>query len=217
MSCDAVARVLAGYRSAAPGLIARFEALSSSQVLAPVADLLPPPPGPALDIGAGTGRDAAWLARQGYRTRAVEPVAALRAAGQARHGEIIDWCDDRLPDLPVLRGARARYQLVLANGVLHHLPPAGQITAIDSMACLLAPGGAGGSVAAPWTHPAGPARVRHRHGRSGQTRGTAWPHHPALPHRVGLGPTGKPRRRGQKGLAVSFSGMIICAMPAKIR
>lgn len=141
MSCDAVARVLAGYQTAAPGLIARFEALSSSQILAPVADLLPPPPGPALDIGAGTGRDAAWLARRGYHTCAVEPVVALRAAGQARHGDIIDWCDDRLPDLPVLRGAAQRYQLVLANGVLHHLPPAGQITAIDSMARLLAPGG----------------------------------------------------------------------------
>jgi protein-L-isoaspartate O-methyltransferase len=34
----------------------------------------------ALDVGAGSGRDAAWLAYKGYEVIAVEPSAKLRAA-----------------------------------------------------------------------------------------------------------------------------------------
>ncbi len=74
------------------------------QVLAPVGDLLLARAGTALDIGAGTGRDAAWLARRGHRVLAVEPVAALRSAGEALHRMAnLEWLDDGLPEL-----ARAR-------------------------------------------------------------------------------------------------------------
>ena len=41
-------------------------------------NLLPRPPGRALDVGAGTGRDAAWLARLGFQVVAVEPSGVLR-------------------------------------------------------------------------------------------------------------------------------------------
>lgn len=54
----------------------------------------------ALDVGVGSGRDAAWLAYKGYAVIAVEPSAKLRAAAKRLHPEAtIRWLDDRLPDL----------------------------------------------------------------------------------------------------------------------
>ena len=53
-----------------------------------------------LDVGAGTGRDAAWLARLGHEVVAVEPSAAMRAEAERRHPAArIRWIDDRLPGL----------------------------------------------------------------------------------------------------------------------
>ena len=44
---------------------------------------LPEPNGLALDIGAGSGRDAAALAKRGWDVLAVEPAAGLREKGEA--------------------------------------------------------------------------------------------------------------------------------------
>ncbi len=49
----------------------------------------------ALDVGAGSGRDAAWLASKGYGVIAVEPSAKLRTAAKHLHPEAtIRWLDD---------------------------------------------------------------------------------------------------------------------------
>ncbi|HYJ51710.1 MAG TPA: methyltransferase domain-containing protein [Allosphingosinicella sp.] len=87
--------ILQGYAANAAELIPRFDALSTRDVLAPVAALLPARPSRVLDIGAGTGRDAAWLADQGHHVVAVEPVEELREAGMALHpSERIAWVKD---------------------------------------------------------------------------------------------------------------------------
>ncbi len=39
----------------------------------------------ALDIGVGSGRDAAWLASLGYGVVASEPVVGMRAEAQRMH------------------------------------------------------------------------------------------------------------------------------------
>ena len=63
-----------------------------------LAGLLPTAPALMLDIGAGSGRDAAWLAAAGHQMLAVEPAAALRQHGQRLHpDERICWLDDRPP------------------------------------------------------------------------------------------------------------------------
>ncbi|BBE11144.1 hypothetical protein HH1059_20120 [Halorhodospira halochloris] len=51
-----------------------------------------------LDIGAGSGRDAAWLAEQGHDVVAVEPAAELRQEAQRRHpDEWISWLGNMVP------------------------------------------------------------------------------------------------------------------------
>jgi SAM-dependent methyltransferase len=71
-----------------------------------VLPLLPAAPASVIDIGAGTGRDAAWLAERGYRVVAVEPTEALRSRAIALHpSPAIEWIDDSLPALRARRRA----------------------------------------------------------------------------------------------------------------
>jgi SAM-dependent methyltransferase len=130
---------LSGYAAAAAELIPRYEALDPAALYAPVLPYLPAAPGRLLDVGAGTGRDAAWFAARGWQALAVEPVAAFRAAG-ARHGAAVAWLDDALPDLA--RVAGPPFDLVLVNAVWHHLDPAARTRAWPRLATLTAPGGA---------------------------------------------------------------------------
>lgn len=135
-------RIFDGYAEEAAALIAQFEALSSAEVLAPVADLLPARPSRILEVGAGTGRDAAWLAEKGHRVVAVEPVRALREAGRALHpSPRIVWVDDSLPDLATLRRTGELFDLVLLVAVWQHLRPDRHAAALADLAALTAPGG----------------------------------------------------------------------------
>ena len=138
----ATANVLQGYAEDAPELVDRFESLSTDAILAPVRDLLPCSPCRILDVGAGTGRDAAWFARQGHEVVAVEPVAGLRSAGIERHPCAgLVWIDDRLPDLEAVAATGVRFDLILLDGVWQHLPPPDHPRGLDALAALLAPGG----------------------------------------------------------------------------
>ena len=133
--------VLRGYAQDAAELIPRFEALRTPEVLAPVEGLLPVERSRILDIGAGTGRDAAWLAARGHDVDAVEPVKELREAGMAFHpSDRIRWVDDRLPALDRLR-ERPPYNLILVVGVWQHLLVTEHRPAIETLAGRLASGG----------------------------------------------------------------------------
>ena len=122
-------------------LIDHYDAVDPARMLASVRPLLPDPPARIGDIGAGTGRDAAWLQRQGYAIVAVEPAAALRAHGSSRRDPAINWFDDRLPDLTHLAARRERFDALLLNGVWHHLDAAERRTALSVLCRLLAPKG----------------------------------------------------------------------------
>ena len=130
------------YRIHAERLGKRFNDLSPEQVLASVANYLPAPPARILDIGAGTGRDAAWLARQGHEVTAVEPVDELaRQAADFPGADRIAWIDDQLPVLAKLQDRPASFDFCLMSGVWHHMAPADRPTALTTIARLLAPGG----------------------------------------------------------------------------
>lgn len=137
MSADAI---LKGYVDAADDQIARMEAIDTARLLSPVASVLGRPDR-MLDVGAGTGRNAAWFAERGSRAVAVEPVAELRRAGQARHGSAVRWIDDRLPALATVRAEGERFDLILLSAVWQHLDAPDRAAAMPGLADLLAPEG----------------------------------------------------------------------------
>ncbi len=131
-----------GYEADAADLVARYDSLSTAEVLAPVADLLPSAPSRILDVGAGTGRDAAWFAELGHEVIAVEPVESFRSAGLALHPSArIEWLDDRLPDLCAVSANGLCFDFILLVGVWQHLNPTDQPTALKTLAGLLTHGG----------------------------------------------------------------------------
>jgi len=104
--------------------------------------LMPPPPSLVLDVGAGTGRDAAALAALGHRVVAVEPTAELRAYGAQQHDSArIEWVDDGLPDLEQVYARRQPFDLILLIAVWMHLDAGQQARAMERVAGLLTAGG----------------------------------------------------------------------------
>jgi SAM-dependent methyltransferase len=141
VSAEAETAVLEGYQAAATAeRIASWEAIDDAALLRPVASFLPSPPARLAEVGAGTGRTAAWLAAKGNEVTAIEPVAALREAGMALHaGRGIDWIDDRLPGLTNLRDRT--FDGVLLIAVWQHLPLASREAAMARLAAMIAPRG----------------------------------------------------------------------------
>ncbi|WP_316230670.1 class I SAM-dependent methyltransferase [Bradyrhizobium sp. SZCCHNR1051] len=131
-----------GYAAEADGLFVRYESIPSEQVHAAVLHLLPNTPARVLDIGAGTGRDAAWLAGLGHQVVAVEPTDALRVGAMRLHASpAITWIDDSLPELATLAARDEQFDLVMLTAVLMHLDEEQRRRALPNIAARIAPGG----------------------------------------------------------------------------
>src|SRR5260370_34740564 len=114
-----------GYADEAEELFNLYESFSAADAHRAVLHLIPPEPSRILDIGSGTGRDAAWFASQGHRVVAVEPTDALRIPAMALHpSPLIEWLDDSLPDLALLlaRGVKI-YVVMLPTVCLRPVSP----------------------------------------------------------------------------------------------
>ena len=130
-----------GYDAQAPELVARYESISFEDAHDGILDLVPPSPCRVLDIGAGSGRDAAWFAARGDAVTAVEPTRGMRERGQALHASPrIEWIDDGLPELQRVRG-RA-FDLVWISAVWFHLTDTERAEAMPVVAALVGDGGA---------------------------------------------------------------------------
>ncbi len=130
-----------GYGEQADTLVDSYESVVFDDLYRPLMELLPKG-GRALDIGTGTGRDAAALARRGFRVHAVEPTAELRAHGQRLHPDPnITWIDDSLPDLAQVHAGSERFDLILMTAVWMHLDERERGHALPRITDLLAPGG----------------------------------------------------------------------------
>lgn len=66
------------YEQNAVTVIPAYESLRAENVHSWLLGLLPDRSSLVLDIGAGSGREAAWLAGQGHEAIAVEPATAMR-------------------------------------------------------------------------------------------------------------------------------------------
>lgn len=131
----------AGYAEQAEALVAQYEALDFAAVHREVLPLIPALPCDVLEVGAGTGRDAAALAAMGHRVLAVEPTAALRERARALHPSgRIAWLDDALPALARVRAPGQGFGLVMLTAVWMHLDAAERRAGMPRLAGLMAPG-----------------------------------------------------------------------------
>ena len=93
----------------------------------------------ALDLGCGLGRNARWLARQGYRVTGLDLSAYAVAEARRRTADPTvtyleaDLLRDPLPLPPA--------DLVYDSGCFHHLPPHRRLTYLSVLGRLLKPGG----------------------------------------------------------------------------
>ena len=84
-----------GYEHEAPELLKRYEAMSFEAAHPDPLDLIPPPRIRVLDIGAGTGRDAAWFAAAGRAHLALQPRPGSGDTSTFvvidHHGQTVSW------------------------------------------------------------------------------------------------------------------------------
>jgi len=104
-----------------------------------------------LDLGAGSGRDAKYIADQAQETHketnniqviAVEPAKELLKLGQRyTKGTKIRWLSDSLPELRHVIKLKTRFELILLSAVWMHVAPEERAYAIRKLACILKSGG----------------------------------------------------------------------------
>ena len=130
-----------GYAEEAEALFEQYESIPAAEAHRAVLHLMPAMPVRVLDIGSGTGRDAAWFASRGHSVVAVEPTVAMRVPAMALHpSPRIDWLDDSLPDLAAVRARRETFDLVMLTAVWMHLDETQRRQAMPNLAALMRPG-----------------------------------------------------------------------------
>lgn len=130
-----------GYADEAEALLVQYESLAFEQVQRWSLPLIPPPPRRILEIGAGTGRDAAGFAALGHSVVAVEPTHELRTRAAELHpSPAIEWVDDSLPDLAAMMARGETFDVVMMTAVWMHLDDAQRRRAMPNVAALMRPG-----------------------------------------------------------------------------
>lgn len=131
------------YDANVDGLVRSYEAIPADQVHGWLIPFLPDAPALVLDVGAGTGRDAAWLASLGHRIVAVEPTPSMLSEARRLHASpSIQWLDDRLPGLESVHRLGLSFDLILLSAVWMHVDSADRSRAFRKLVTLLKPGAA---------------------------------------------------------------------------
>jgi protein-L-isoaspartate O-methyltransferase len=134
-------QTIATYDREAAAFAKQYEVLSAGSAWAPIRELLPLSPGRlALDVGAGSGRDAAWLNGYGLEVIAAEPAEGMRREGMKRHPGL-RWVDDRLPELAAVHRLGLSFDLILLSAVWMHVAPSARPRAFRKLVTLLKPSG----------------------------------------------------------------------------
>lgn len=132
------------YTTNAQRLSQQYDSLSPEQVhadwLAHLPSIKPNQTLQVLDLGAGSGRDAAWLASMGWDVLAVEPSSGLRNIGRKSTSEqSVRWLDDTLPQLSAISDSyNSSFRLILASAMWMHLTPEEQLLACTRLQQLVA-------------------------------------------------------------------------------
>lgn len=100
------------------------------------------PPGRALDVGCGTGRDAVYLATRGWQVTAVDisATAIARARQRAAQGHAeVHWITGDVSQLATL-GLKPGYTLLYDLGCIQGLPDPARKSTLRALTELAAPG-----------------------------------------------------------------------------
>ena len=95
-------------------------------------------PGPTADVGCGSGRDAAWLAAQGFDVVGYDASSGLLAEARRLHPGV-RFTAASLPELSGI--ADCQFVNVMCETVIMHLPPAAIAASVRRLLAILAPGG----------------------------------------------------------------------------
>ena len=128
------------YNRRAATLIPAYGSVLFEQVHGAALPYLPALPARVLDVGAGSGRDAAALSTLGFEVTAVEPAIELRKAGK-QLAPRARWLADKLPRLATLTEREERFAFILCSAVLMSLKPRDLGPSLAAMARLLLPCG----------------------------------------------------------------------------
>jgi 2-polyprenyl-3-methyl-5-hydroxy-6-metoxy-1,4-benzoquinol methylase len=116
----------------------QYQSITTADVFGSAINLFPVKPSFILDIGSGSGRDAAWMAQQGHIVTAVEPAANMRKQAAVLHRQQpIQWIDDRLPELSSINRPQSGFDFILISAVWMHLTPDDRLIALQRLASLI--------------------------------------------------------------------------------
>lgn len=143
------------YNENASNLAQQYLSKSFEEVHQSWAEFLPSiisnPNARILDLGAGSGRDAKYLAdlaqdthpeKNNIQVLAVEPATELLKLGQqTTAGTKVKWLNDSLPALSSVTKLEVSFDLILLSAVWMHIAPSDRPRAIRKLANMLKPGG----------------------------------------------------------------------------
>ncbi|GAC12815.1 class I SAM-dependent methyltransferase [Aliiglaciecola lipolytica] len=129
------------YSKRAESLSAQYDEVSFTDVHSDWLTHIPEK-GWALDVGSGSGRDAAFLANKGLSVVAVEPAEGMRTLARNNYPQPnIHWLDDTLPELQKVFALQIKFDLILLSAVWMHIAPTNRERAFRKLSSLLKPNG----------------------------------------------------------------------------
>ncbi len=135
-------KAISWYNKNAAEVAGSYEVADTEKVHEWFFDHLPKRPLMILDVGAGSGRDAAYFSSLGHDVVAVEPSKGMRAEAMKKHSSPrIQWIDDKMPALSEVTRLGLFFDFILLSAVWMHLPIPERPHAFRKLIHLLKPGG----------------------------------------------------------------------------
>jgi SAM-dependent methyltransferase len=132
-------RILSTYDAQSAKLSAQYQSVQTEDVLAGLKPRLKRQR--ALDIACGNGRDAKWLAQQGFVVDAIDGAPGMiREAQTMNPHENVTYSVDLMPDLQGIRASGQKYDLMVMSAAWMHLEAPARARMFQTLCDLANPG-----------------------------------------------------------------------------